>query len=438
MKTTKRILAFVLFLSLFISLLPPVQIARAAEVVQRYELDKDGIDVGATYLIVSSGSTGSSYALQRSNTGTAKPQVTVKSADGITYIEAGFDDESYCQFSFTGTTSGRVTNKASNQTYNLALSRNSATFTTSTSSWTSNTGLTFTHVGSGAYRIFYDGWSDYYLRYNSNWSASTTSSTVYLYKLVERTLGYNVTFDGNGYTSGTLPANMEEIDPGTQITLPAPTDLRKDDDNENTWLFQGWNTKADGSGAEYAAGETITVNADLTLYANWIQQTKYTVTMTTYLDGALTDIDQIAGYDRQFFAVMDGGDGSYISLTHRDTGIYSAKVTENGTYVIYAKTEDGQYEQVHGHKVVIYNQDGATDCLHYTITYDAAGGTWAEGQAPEAGKCHNGDTVTVYDKAPTRAGYKFLGWKDQNGNLLQPGQQLTASEKITLTAAWET
>ena len=50
MKSFKRLIAFALLMCMFISLLPPVQFAHAA-VIQRYELDTDGIDVGATYLI---------------------------------------------------------------------------------------------------------------------------------------------------------------------------------------------------------------------------------------------------------------------------------------------------------------------------------------------------------------------------------------------------
>ena len=48
MKKIKRSIAFVLFLCVLVSLLPPMQFVNAAEVVQRYELDTDGIDVGAT------------------------------------------------------------------------------------------------------------------------------------------------------------------------------------------------------------------------------------------------------------------------------------------------------------------------------------------------------------------------------------------------------
>jgi hypothetical protein len=216
------------------------------------------------------------------------------------------------------------------------------------------------------------------------------------------------------------------------------TELRKDDDEGNTWLFAGWNTKPDGSGKEYAPGATITVTEDITLYVEWYQQTKYSVSMITYLDNTPTDVSEIAGYEKQFFALRDG-DTNYISLTHRSAGVYSAKVVENGTYVIYTKNDNGEYEPVHGHTVVIFGQDGTTECMHYSVNYDTQGGTWAEGEDPNSPKYHYGDAVTAWDKIPTLKGNRFLGWKDQNDTTYAPGQQVTGSitEPLTLTAQWE-
>lgn len=111
----------------------------------------------------------------------------------------------------------------------------------------------------------------------------------------------------------------------------------------------------------------------------------------------------------------------------------------NGTYAIYAQTVDGEYEAVHGHKVVIYNQDGISECLHYSITYDAAGGVWKDGEEPAVGRCHDGESVITYDKEPTREGYRFIGWMDQDGKLCIAGHPVTesADRKMTLTAIWE-
>ncbi len=441
MRRFRRVVSALLFLCVVLSMLPPMQFTRAAEVHQRYELDTDGIDVGATYLILGSGSTGTQYAFKfyyasNHNRSFQKQAVTVQADnEGKLYVNTGFTSEADCQFQFTSDRRGMITHG------DYSVDLYSSVFVTGISSRTLNFAQN-TSAGSGAYRISYtSGWSTYYLRYQSNkWQRSTSSSSnVYLYKLVEYETTYNVRFDGNGYTSGTLPQDKEKIEKDTVYTVPYPiSDLRKDI-GEDTWLFRCWNTSPDGSGTEYMPGETITITEDVTLYAEWYQQTKHTISMITYLDDVATDVDKFAGYDRHFYAVLEGGDGTYIQLTHAAEGTYSAKVTENGNYIIYAQTIDGRYEPVHGHKVVVYNGDGSTECLHYSITYDAAGGVWAEGEDPGVDKCHNGETVLASEKVPTKEGYRFLGWQDQDNNIYAAGQQIPAAinKKLTLTALWE-
>ena len=319
MKKWKRMIAFVLTVCMFFSLLPPVQIVHAAETIRRYELDTDGIDVGATYLIVNTSTAGSGNALRFYYNSywerdLRNQALTIQEEDkenGITYIETGFANEADCQFQFSGADAGNITH--GNYYLDLGNSRYASS---------SGRTLTFTNLGGGQYRIHYttSGWGSntYYLRYNDNdWTGSTTQFPVYLYKLVERVVSYDVIYDGNGHTSGTLPGNKTDLESGREYTVPAPTDLRKDV-GEDTWLFACWNTKPDGSGTEYEPGETIIVTEDITLYARWYQQTKYSVSMITYLDDVATDIDQIAGYEKQFYARLEGGDDTYIPLTQKD------------------------------------------------------------------------------------------------------------------------
>ncbi len=429
MKIFKRVASFVLLLCMMVTFLPPMQVAKAADVVHRYELDTDGIDVGATYLIVNSSSVATCNALKFSTSGFQNQQIVVQSDEnGTKYID-GFTGEENCQFQFSASGSGRI----SHDNYYMDLDQ--SRFTTSSPSQT----LTFTNLGNGQYRIHYSYWFwAYYLRYNNNeWERSSSSSAVYLYKLTEHVVGYDVNYNGNGHTSGTLPENAEMLSYGEEYTLLTPTELRKDV-GEDTWFFQCWNTAPDGSGTEYLPGDKITVTKDTTLYVEWYQQTKHTISMITYLDGERTDVNKFAGYDRQFFAKLEGGDGTYIPLNRTEEGTYSAKVPDNGTYVIYAITKEGEYSPVHGHKIIVYNDAGSTECLHYSITYDTAGGTWAEGQAPTENKCHNGETV-IAPSAPVREGYRFLGWKAQDNKTYEPGHPVTenADRTITLTAVWE-
>ncbi len=431
MKNWKRATAFVLTVCMLLSLLPPVQIVHAAETIQRYELDTDGIDVGATYLIVNAGTAGGGNALRFYysdwwNRDLQNQAVTIKQENGKSYIETGFTNEADCQFQFSDSSTGRVQHDG----YALELSD---------SAYTSGNGtnLTFTDLGGGQYRIHYSSWGrTYYLRYNnSDWSRSTTQSSVYLYKLVEYEVRYDVTYSGNGATSGTLPANAENLDSGTAYTILAPTDLRKDE-GEDTYLFAGWK---DGAGTEYAPGDTITVTGNVTLYAQWYQQTKYSVAMGTYLDGEPKDMKDITGQDEdvQFYAHLKNDDSAdYIPLKHRSDGVYSVKVTADGDYGIYTKEGEGEYALVHEHAVTIFSQDGSAECHYYSVAYNTNG---AQSEAPATQVYQHETEVTAVAEIPTREGYRFLGWKDQNDTLYAPGQRITEKidKTITLTAQWE-
>ena len=77
---------------------------------------------------------------------------------------------------------------------------------------------------------------------------------------------YTVTYDGNGNTGGSVPVDGTSYPEGDTVTVLRNTgNLVKTD-----YAFTGWNTKDDGSGDGYAAGETFVMGAtDVTLYAVW-------------------------------------------------------------------------------------------------------------------------------------------------------------------------
>lgn len=76
---------------------------------------------------------------------------------------------------------------------------------------------------------------------------------------------YSVTYDANGAT-GTVPTENTKYYPGDEATV-----LGNTGNLEKTGLvFAGWNTKADGTGDSYAAGDKLTMgDEDVTLYAQW-------------------------------------------------------------------------------------------------------------------------------------------------------------------------
>ncbi|MDZ7831667.1 MAG: InlB B-repeat-containing protein [Desulfobacterales bacterium] len=111
---------------------------------------------------------------------------------------------------------------------------------------------------------------------------------------------YAVTYNGNGATSGTAPADQIKTH-GVDLTLAENTgNLAR-----TGYTFAGWNTQADGLGTDYAEGALYTVNEAVTLYAKWISNHTITVsaaptdggTVTgsgTYVDGSTVTVNASA------------------------------------------------------------------------------------------------------------------------------------------------
>lgn len=91
--------------------------------------------------------------------------------------------------------------------------------------------------------------------------------------IAKLTLQYKVKFNGNGSTSGSMDAQTITYGSGTKLTANAF--------KRKGYSFNGWNTKADGSGTSYsnkADGSTLLEKSGtITLYAQW-KKTKYTIT----------------------------------------------------------------------------------------------------------------------------------------------------------------
>ena len=77
---------------------------------------------------------------------------------------------------------------------------------------------------------------------------------------------YTLLYDGNGHTSGSIPAHSSTYLVNRTVTVLDNTgDLEK-----RGFTFGGWNSKEDGSGFTYQPGDTFTMPAlNFVLYAQW-------------------------------------------------------------------------------------------------------------------------------------------------------------------------
>jgi len=77
------------------------------------------------------------------------------------------------------------------------------------------------------------------------------------------------------------------------ITVGTPTALASNTFVNPGYTFAGWNTKADGTGTDYANGAnyTMTAAANINLYAKWTLNS-YVVTATAGANGSVTPATQ--------------------------------------------------------------------------------------------------------------------------------------------------
>ena len=97
------------------------------------------------------------------------------------------------------------------------------------------------------------------------------------------TANLKVRYDGNGNTGGIAPVDKNNYPAAAIVTI------RGNSGNlvKTGYVFNGWNGKADGSGAGYSPGDTITMaGSDIILYATWKTQPTLTI---TYDDNGKTE-----------------------------------------------------------------------------------------------------------------------------------------------------
>ncbi len=109
-----------------------------------------------------------------------------------------------------------------------------------------------------------------------NTFAITANTTLYA-KWINQ---YGVTYDANGADSGSAPTDNNLYDSGTNVNIPNNTNLAKDG-----FVFAGWNTRADGSGTTYLAGDSFIITSNTILYAKWADIRK----VIWSIDGAETE-----------------------------------------------------------------------------------------------------------------------------------------------------
>ena len=210
-----------------------------------------------------------------------------------------------------------------------------------------------------------------------------------------------VSLNPNG---GTIDSDTQEIqtENGT-LTLPEPT--------RDCYTFTNWNTKENGTGESFAAGEIADWDSEnTTLYAQWTQNT-YTI---TWKNG-----DAVLETDNN---VLCGAIPTYDGAIPTKTATAQYTYSFNGwNPEIYAANKDQ-----------VYTAQFASTTRQYTVTFDANG----HGSAPANQKVDYGTKATE-PTAPTAFGYTFGGWyKEAECTNVWDFATDVVTSNITLYAQW--
>ena len=255
-----------------------------------------------------------------------------------------------------------------------------------------------------------------------------TTAKTYIYSIKvtgcgERS-GYTVTYDDNGSTSGSVPVDEDSpYDEDATVTVLGNTgSLAK-----NGYTFAGWNSKADGTGADFVAAGTFTITKDTVLYAKW---TPNTYDITYNLNGA----SWAGGYSAPANYTVGTGATLPISSNMTNTGYTFGGWYDNsgltGSSVTAISTSD------YGNKEFWAKWTENT----YTITYKKNGdGAGNDGDVTGSTSSTNGHYVTVADNGFALENHVFAGWNtaaNGSGESYSEGEEIELTDDMTLYAIW--
>lgn len=174
---------------------------------------------------------------------------------------------------------------------------------------------------------------------------------------------YSVTYDGNGKTSGSVPtdANSPYANGATVTVLGNTGSLAK-----TGYTFTGWNTAADGSGTDYAAGETFSMGtANVTLYAQW------ELNLSTHEPGKYETAAGSGGYGKTLKTV-DGRDFEVYMFNSTTLRAGSATTISDGLSMLTASNGNDVIDGKEGWICVKSTGDaagsGATQKAEFSVT----------------------------------------------------------------------
>ena len=246
---------------------------------------------------------------------------------------------------------------------------------------------------------------------------------------------YTVKYDGNGSTGGSTASSSHTYDAAKALTANGYT--------RTGYSFNGWNTKADGSGTAYAdkasvKNLTTTNGGTVTLYAQWTKNSYY-LDLNGWLDGKSTG--NITGYgtaDIYIDGVQKANDVTDFYQKIPYGSKYEIKDIKTVTGHTYVGVHSGSITGTIGTSNVGVVLEFKTN--KYTVTFDKNNGTGTMADQTFT----YGVKQALTKNAFTRTGYTFAGWNTQTdgkGTTYADQQEVTSlsaadGATVRLYAQW--
>ncbi len=256
--------------------------------------------------------------------------------------------------------------------------------------------------------------------YKAGDTVTVTADVTYTaqYEAVAAPKTFTVTLDLNGGTAGDDFATSNPVNAGESFTFPA-------DPTKAGYTFLGWS--AEGDENLYKAGDTVTVNADVTYTAQYeAVAAPKTFQVTLDLNGGTAGDDFTAKNSvkegESFTFPADPAKAGYTFQGWSAAGDETLYKAGDTVAVTADVTYTAQYEAVAAPKT-------------FTVTLDLNGGTAGDDFAA-SNPVNAGESFT-FPADPTKAGYTFLGWSAEGDeNLYKAGDTVTVNADVTYTARW--
>ena len=264
---------------------------------------------------------------------------------------------------------------------------------------------------------------------------------------------YTVSYNANGGTGS--PASQTKTYQ-TDLTLSSTTPTR------DCFRFTGWNTEADGSGTSYAAGATYSADADVTLYAQWVQSHSWTaigINRFNLIEASKFTCGHVHQYGYAYYCSKCGMSANYYEkiLKLGSTDGYACPCGWDPKIKTYYDDDELVGSDIYISARNIKNFGGILfdpyyrlstttapeincDDHTYKISYDANGGSGTMSDKP----CVTGkkDECELTANSFTKTGYTFTGWNteaDGSGTGYTDGETFTYPTigDTKLYAQWE-